>query len=265
MKFIHLTDLHICPKGHRLFDQDTSETLQTAIEDIIENHSDAAFCAITGDLTHKAEPEAYQHLKELLAPLPIPIHMTIGNHDLRAPAREALSLPTDTNGFIQTSVETEIGTLLFLDTVVEGTNEGAYCAARINWLRDALDAANGRPVWLFMHHSPFPLGMPAMDQIQLAPEDCGTIAEALKGHDVRHLFFGHYHRPVSGQWDGIPFSSHRSLMLQCLMDLEAIEEVYGIREEPQYAVCLVENGLTRVHIHDFASSAEHVSMGAPEE
>lgn len=265
MKFIHLTDLHICPKGSRLFDQDTSETLEAAIEDIIAHHSDAAFCAITGDLTHNAEPEAYRHLKDLLAPLPMPIHMTIGNHDLRAPAREILNLPTDTNCFVQTSIETEIGTLLFLDTVVEGANEGAYCAERINWLRGALKKAAGRPVWLFMHHSPFPLGMPAMDQIQLAPQDCNNIAQELKGHDVKHLFFGHYHRPVSGQWRGIPFSSHRSLMLQCALDLATADEVHGISEEPQYAVCLVEDGLTRVHLHDFSSCAKQVSMGGPED
>lgn len=265
MKIIHLTDLHVTPKGVELFGQEPAKLFDWAVKDIVNNHSDAACCVISGDLTHRAEPEAYEVLKQSLEPLPMPVHMIIGNHDLRLPATQVLGLETDPNGFVQTAVDTDFGTFLFLDTVVENSNEGAYCKQRLDWLRETLSQKSGRPIWVVMHHSPFPLGMPAMDQIQLSPHDCTAIEGAFSGHDIRHIFFGHYHRPVSGIWRGIPFTSHRSMMLQCALDLKTKDEVRGIHEEPQYAVCLIEDGLTRVHYHDFASHAATISMGHPSE
>lgn len=265
MKFIHLTDLHVTPDTARLFGQDVNANLRRAVEDIARHHSDALFCAITGDLTHDGDAEAYGVLKEILAPLKMPVHMTIGNHDVRAEAQRCLDLPVDAYGFTQIAIPSPIGTLLMLDSKDEATHGGAYCDARQAWLRDALAEHRDVPVWIFIHHPPFPLSMPAMDQIRLRDDDSRALAEVLGTHpNVRHIFFGHYHRPVSGVWQGIPFSSHRSMMLQCGLEMAGGEEIAGIFEEPQYAVVLAEPGLTRVHLHDFGCAADQVSMGAPE-
>jgi len=83
-----------------------------------------------------------------------------------------------------------------------------------------------------------------MDLIPL--EDGEGFGALLAGKDVRHLFFGHAHRTISGQWRGIPFSALPSLNHQLPLVGGSVPTVYS--EEPaMYAVVLIENDCTIVH------------------
>lgn len=71
------------------------------------------------------------------------------------------------------------------------------------------------------------------------------------------MFFGHYHRPFSGKWGEISFSSLRGINHQVKLDFKSTFEICTF-EEPQYSVVLIdenlENGEAKsicVHIHDF--------------
>lgn len=266
MKFIHLTDIHVTAPGETLFGQSPNRTLERCIDDISRAHSDADLCVITGDLTHNGTGSEYSAARNLLDRLRQRKLMLIGNHDQRGPALDHLSeLAADQNGFLQQTIQTEAGLFVLLDTKTDGTHAGSYCAARQAWLAQVLQDHCDQPIWLFMHHPPFDTGMPAMDQIAMAPDDAEAIARLVVEHaNVQHLFFGHYHRPMSGTWKGIPFSSHRSMMMQCTLDFEETDEVGGIFEEPQYAVVTIDQNMTRIHYHDFDSSAVRLSMGEPE-
>src|SRR5216683_5199096 len=44
---------------------------------------------VTGDLVDHGEPAEYDHLRLLLAPLRMPVFVIAGNHDSRAPIRQA--------------------------------------------------------------------------------------------------------------------------------------------------------------------------------
>jgi 3',5'-cyclic AMP phosphodiesterase CpdA len=169
----------------------------------------------------------------------------LGNHDDRASYRSVFG----GSGHVQHAVEREGAHLLFLDTLKgPPSSAGLYDAPRRAWLAAQLSRAAGAPVYLFMHHPPFDIGHPLMDLIKL--EDAESFAALLKGHDIRHIFFGHAHRPISGVWNGIGFSALPSLNHQLPLVGGAVPTVYS--DEPaMYAVVTLTPGMTLVHADAF--------------
>jgi 3',5'-cyclic AMP phosphodiesterase CpdA len=205
---------------------------------------------ITGDLAHRGEVGAYALLREHLARLAMPVWLIVGNHDLRANLRAVFAdAPRDGDGFVQCVVNTPVGLFILLDTLEEGQNWGSFCARRRAWLQAALRSAQQSPVFLFMHHPPFDCGIPCLDRIGL--RDGAAFAETLRGHPVRHLFFGHYHRPVTGSWRGIPFSTMRGTNHQVPLDFLTVDYVPKSHEPPAYAVVFIEAEQVTVHFHDY--------------
>ena len=103
-----------------------------------------------------------------------------------------------------------------------------------------------------MHHPPFYIGHDLMDLIKL--DDAEGFAELLAGRNIRHIFFGHAHRPISGQWRGIPFSALPSLAHQLPLKGDSVETVYS-DEPPMYAAVLIEADRTIVHADAFLNRA----------
>jgi Icc protein len=243
MKFIHFTDLHLVPAGQTLWGLNPAKRLNACLADIAEHHSDAAFVAITGDLSENGNPDTYSLLKDTLATFPLETHVILGNHDDRDNFKSVyVDYPLDQAGFVQHGFERDGRVFLFLDTLKgPPSSAGLYDADRKAWLKAELDKANGKPVYLFMHHPPFGIAHPLMDLIMLDdPED---FAALLKGHDVRHIFFGHGHRAVSGVWRGIGFSALPSLNHQLPLVGGSVETTYS-DEPPAYAVVhITEDGI----------------------
>ena len=245
MKLIHLTDLHLMPPGETLWGLDPSR-LDAALADIAAHHADADLCAITGDLTEKGDVSAYELLKQRLAQFPVETHLMLGNHDDRA---NYLQVFGGASGHVQHAVEREGAHLLFLDTLKgPPSSAGLYDAPRRGWLASALAKAAGAPVYLFMHHPPFDIGHALMDLIKL--DDAEAFAHLLTGHDIRHIFFGHAHRTISGVWNGIGFSALPSLNHQLPLVGGSVETVYS-DEPPMYAVVTIAEGMTLVHSDAF--------------
>lgn len=264
-KFVQVTDTHLVPAGRRIYGLDPLARLDACVADINAHHGDAAFCVVTGDLVDRGESRAYEALRRALDRLVLPRHLLIGNHDDRRRFRAAFpETPCDGHGFVQSAVRTPVGDFLFLDTHEPGTRAGRYCARRREWLADRLAEASGRPVFLFMHHPPFAIGLPSLDNIAL--EDPGPFAETLARHDdVRHLFLGHLHRPVSGSWRGIPFSALRGTGHQVRFDWTTVDPVPKSLEPPAYAVVLIEDGLTIVHFHDYLDRSTPIAVNEGDE
>lgn len=256
MKVIHVTDTHLVAAGEKLHGLDPLERLRLCFDDIAAHHSDADLCVLTGDLTDTGQTDAYVLLKELLAILPMPTSLMLGNHDHRQRFCDVFSNTSkDSNGFVQWSEATSEGVLLFLDTNEPGTDEGVYCEQRHEWLREQLAKYNDRPVYVFMHHPPFDIGIPDMDALRL--RNCETFAQTLAGHNnICHLFFGHVHRPISGQWQGISFSALHGTNHQVplLLNKDPDNGVFAFcQEEPLHGVALIANGMTTMHLQPFLS------------
>ena len=109
-----------------------------------------------------------------------------------------------------------------------------------------------------MHHSPFNIGIPYLDRISLR-EDAQRIQQIVSNFsNIKHLFFGHVHRPVSGSWHGIPFTTLRGTNHQVQLDLKAEDYLPISHEPPAYCVIFLELQQTTVHFHDYLDNSMYV-------
>ncbi|MEM8744944.1 MAG: phosphodiesterase [Pseudomonadota bacterium] len=251
MKIIQISDLHLVPDGQILYGLDPRERLRACIAAINEQQQDADFCVFTGDLANAGRSEAYEVLRVCLETLQVPYHLAIGNHDKRRNFLDVFpDVERDQDGFVQYALDFPGVRFLVLDTVEEGEHWGSYCARRAAWLDVELRRSDGKPVYLFMHHPPFEIGVPSQDKLRI--RDAHLFTEVVSGHpDIRHIFHGHVHRPVCGSWRGIPVSALRGTSHQVQLDLETVEPIPLCHEPPAYAMILLRHDQTIVHYHDF--------------
>ncbi len=251
MRFAQVTDLHIVPRGETLHGLEPVHRLERCVAEINRHRARLDMCLFTGDLAERGDQASYAVLREILGSLQLPYRLVLGNHDRRRAFTQVFpETPTDADGFVQHELDTDVGRFLFLDTLEEGQSPGVYCSRRRDWLAARLQAAGSRPVYLFMHHPPFNIGLPSLDRIKL--EDPDRFAAVLQAHgNIRHLFFGHVHRPLSGSWRGIPFSALPSTNHQVATDYETVQPVPFCHQPPAYAHVELENDFTLVHLHAF--------------
>jgi 3',5'-cyclic AMP phosphodiesterase CpdA len=250
MKIVQLSDLHLTLPGAELFGSSPLARLELAIDRIVADHADADFCLLTGDLADDGSDVAYAALAQALKRLSMPAYLLPGNHDSRAALRRHFpQLPADDGGFLQAALDTPSGRFLLLDTVEAGAPWGSYCASRREWLARQLVAAGDLPLYISIHHPPLALGIPSMDQFAL--RDAEALWSIIAPHRtrIRHLFFGHLHRPISGSWRGIPFSCASSPNHQVALDLTTLrgDDVPGCREPAGFAVILIDTDSVVVH------------------
>ncbi len=258
MKFIHLSDIHLLPRPQTIRGLDVCARLDAAVDSICTNFSDAEFCMVTGDLADTGDAVAYGEVRTILGRLPFPWYPLLGNHDDRAVARAVLGdARWNDDGFLQYDLDTAAGQFIALDSLTTG-DDGNLCEKRLGWLRTRLEAARnaGRDVFIFMHHVPFDIGLAWLDNIKL--ENGDDLWSLLKGFsNIRHLFFGHVHRPVHGSWRGIPFSTVRGCVHQAALLLGDYPPGF-IAENPAYAVVLVDKDKVVIHDHSFMD--EHLAI-----
>ena len=250
--FLHFTDPHLPPPGETVLGGDPAPALAAALADAAERHGPggpipASFAVFTGDLVRDGEPAAYARLREMLAGLPWPVHLLLGNHDDRGAFRAAFpDAAVDEDGFLQRAFSTPAGLCLMLDTNAPGRLEGELCDRRLRWLAARLAESTG-PVLLFLHHPPLPVGIPFMDSIALRGAD--ALWETLAPHRerVRHIFHGHLHRPIAGSWRGVPLSSVRGTAFAVSLDHRPGKAAVSHEEAPSYALARAQGEGLVVH------------------
>lgn len=222
MKIIQITDTHLMPPGETAYGLDPEAQLRAAIADILARHADADLLVITGDLCNHGDPEAYALLREILAPVPFPVRLMLGNHDDRPNFVAAFpDHPRDAAGFVQGVEDTAFGRLIFLDTHEAGVIGGIFGPDRMAFLDAALEGAGALPVTIFLHHPPMPDGIRHFRDISLHDE--GRLLARLATHapGVRHVVFGHIHIPLAGTTpEGIAFSSGQACSHRFVTDLD---------------------------------------------
>ena len=257
MKFIHLSDTHLLSYPHKIFDLNMKERLIKAIQSINKNHSDATFCAITGDITHWGESVGFEQFLSIMKKLNIPWHPIPGNHDTRNIFLQILkNLKLDDPQFIQYTIKHPEGIFLFLDTLDEGKASGILCETRLMWLKKELNKTTPESrVFILMHHAPMNVGIGALDQIKLS--NSGNFKKLIHSHpQIRHLFFGHLHRTCHGVWAGIPFSAVKATAHQTVLNLNDKPLEVANKETPGYAIVLIKGDTTIIHNHEYLTEDE---------
>ena len=250
MKLIHVSDFHLMPSGETLLGLDPATRMDACLSDIEAFHADAALVVVSGDLSETGGEDTYRILEERVRRSPLPIRLMLGNHDIRANFAAIFPEQMAENGFAQAAIDLPEGRVITLDTLDDGKVTGRLCEIRLGWLKEKLDEAKDRPVYLFMHHPPEKVHLPALDKFGLA--DPEPLFALLKAHgDIRHIFAGHLHRLVTGGWQGIPFTILRSTNHQTALDFLS-PTTSNCFEPPMYSIILAEPDSLVVHIHQFA-------------
>lgn len=224
--------------------------LNTIVDEINRLHSDAAFVVHTGDLSYHGMEPAYRAMHDILDRLVVPYHLLIGNHDDREAFKKIFTdTPVDAHGFVQYVVPTPVGAFVMLDSVAHGEEHGVLCEQRLQWLKHQLERHQAEPVYLFLHHPPFAIGVRSLDASRLKQDR--ELGAALHKHgDVRHLFYGHVHRAIAGSWRGIPTSTVPGTNHQVALYLGTDTTMIGSHEATAYGVCLVDDEHVIIHFQD---------------
>jgi len=200
-----ISDLHVKPLGELAYGRvDTASAVVRCVAKLNWLRPRPELVVVSGDLVDTGLPEEYTHLRQLLAPLEIPLALIPGNHDAREPMRVAFpeqpyAPGSDALNFALALPELDI---LLIDSIVPGEPHGELGAQTLAWLDATLAASRTRPALLFVHHPPFVTGIQHMDQMNL--RNAPTLAAVLSRHPrARLVAAGHVHRPVLTLFAGI--------------------------------------------------------------
>lgn len=263
-KALIFTDLHLVPEGETIIGLDPAERFAEGLAHALGRHPDAQHLILLGDLVHTGAQAEYARLAPLLADCPIPITVTMGNHDHRERLNATFPGALDRDGFVQSALDLGPLRLLILDTFdyenrAPLKHDGWLCETRLAWLDNELAraASEGKQVVVMCHHPPCPVGFWAMDAIGLANSD-DLLARLHAAPHVRHLICGHIHRTIHASAGGLPVSILKSPCHQIPMVLGQGTFADSVDEPGAYGILLALKDTIVVHTEDFALSTGQV-------
>lgn len=250
MLIAQISDLHIMPENELMSGVvDTAPYLERAVAHLLALDPRPDLVLATGDLVDAGRIDEYRRLRAILAPLPMPVHLIPGNHDLRDNLRAVFAdhAYLQDGAFIQYAIEDHPLRLIGLDTLVPGAAHGELCDARLDWLEARL-AESGRPTLLFMHHPPFSCGIAEFDTMGLEV-GAGRLGELVRRHpQVERILCGHVHRPVQTRWAGTLASIGPSTAHQATLDLRPDVPVTFTMDPPAVALHHWRAGSLATHL-----------------
>ena len=237
MLICQISDLHIKTSDKLSYGVvDTSSMFKRCVDHILALTVQPDILVATGDLTDGGRSDEYAHLRELLAPLSMPVYLIPGNHDHRQNLLAAFPDHTwmqQFPPFIQYAIDDLPIRILALDTVIAEQSGGALCERRFEWLQEKLAQAPERPTVILMHHPPFKTFISHMDKIGLANAE-KLKAIVSKHPQVERILCGHLHRPIQARWAGTLASTAPSPAHQVALDLREDGPSRFVMEPPGY-------------------------------
>lgn len=241
MLLAQISDIHIKPERRLAYGLVDSATMaERCVEAILKLKQRPDAVIATGDLVDLGCPEEYGLLREILAPLPMPLYLLPGNHDVRCALRA--SFPEHDylhqwQPFIQYVIEDHPLRLVALDTVIPGQGGGELCAQRLRWLDETLTKSR-RPTVVALHHPPFLTGIGHMDRLSLA--NSSGLEEVIGRHpQVERVIAGHLHRPIISRFAGTTASVCPSCAHQVALDLSPDGADHFVLEPPAFQLHLL--------------------------
>jgi Icc protein len=230
-RFVHLTDTHVMAGGGWRFrpgypEFDTEQSLRRVVEAVRALDPAPDFAVLGGDLASpdlldrsvvltSAEYEpSYWLLKDIIAGLPCPAHVLLGNHDDR-PAFNRVLLDDALAPGTPHCFSFDHGGYHFvgLDSHEPGQAPGFLDHGQLEWLREDLRQHRDQPAIAFVHHHPWPLGLEWIDGMRLRNGDELVAALREQGR-VRWLICGHVHLDQAIQREGLTMLTTPSTCLQ---------------------------------------------------
>jgi 3',5'-cyclic-AMP phosphodiesterase len=198
--------------------------LASAVEALLRLEPEPDAVIVSGDLVEGAQDREYERIKDVLAPLGMPVHVLPGNHDDRQGLHRHFGVPGEGGAPVQYAAELGPLRLLVLDSTVPGHEHGELDAGRLEWLEAELSATPERPALIAVHHPPLTTGAPAIDAIALRDEGRRALGTVLERHpQVLKVIAGHVHRTVTGDLGGRPVLAIPSTYAELRLDFRSSE------------------------------------------
>jgi len=258
MLIAQISDLHITVPDMRVAGVDTAATLTHCVERLAAMKPQPDLVLATGDLVENGTVDEYRRLREVLAPLRVPVYLIPGNHDDRGSLRVAFPdhpYIGPGNGPIDYVVDRyELG-LIALDTTIPGEAGGALDAPQFDWFERELRRMAERRVLVFLHHPPIMTGIRYMDEIALEASSAARLgAIVAREPRIERIVCGHVHRGVQALWHGTVVSICPSTAFQGILNLRGDTFDAATDEPPAYQLHYW-NG-TELVTHTVAVTAE---------
>jgi Icc protein len=199
-----ISDTHILsPESDQPAASLRAACLERCVADVNRQNPDAVI--FTGDTVQHGQPDEYARLRDLLAPLKLPLYLVPGNrddkHQLRAAFGDHAYLP-ETGDFLHYAIDAYDVRLVGLDSTLAGERKGRFCEDRQAWLEATLSAEPDRPTLLYIHHPPFDVGDHYVGGYR-RPEEAAQLADIVRCHpQVMGMICGHVHWPIACEWAG---------------------------------------------------------------
>ena len=208
-------------------DQGAGEALAAAVRAVLALDPLPDAVIVTGDLADGALGAEYERVSELLAPLPMPVHLLPGNHDDAAAVGAGYAV--------------RVGALRLVacDSTIPGRDDGEL---DLEWLAAELAREPDTPTIVAMHHPPILTGIGGLDAIGLTNREAlGGLLE--RSPQVARVIAGHVHRGAFGVIGGCGVVACPSTNLQAKLEI-GTEGFTIVREPPAFAVhALLDGGL----------------------
>ncbi len=256
-----MNDLHLLPEGEIKRGLDTAPRFAKAIDDANRLYSDADLCVFAGDITEKADPEAYTLFDRLRAPLDLPQRVMLGNHDDRNVYLAQAKAPMlDDERFVQGFDDIKGHRILMIDTSEPG-QQSLLCSWRLDWIAARLAEARAAElkVILLLHHNPCALQMP-VDTYRLGEPDRLLQVLRASGAEIIQILAGHCHITTAGSWGGYPcatISGNQHRVEPYLRGRTGQQTCFS--EPGQFAVILSDGLNCAVHFHNYIETSPVMS------
>ena len=230
---------------------DAAEAARKVVHDIANFAPSFDAVMITGDLADGGSAQDYALVKDILAPIKVPIFAIPGNHDARRGFREAFE---DTLPFAhgpKLDYETICGDvrIIALDTVIEGQVHGGLDEHQLDWLAERLAEQTQFLTLILMHHPAFPSTITTLDDMSLVGGRSRFSAIIAGFSGPLRILSGHIHRPYQTLWNGVWCAVSGGPSFQLALSLEKdAPEPPGIQEPFSYFIHKIEEA-TAMTVH----------------
>ncbi len=236
------SDLHVMAAGRNNFGVDAAAGLERCVAHLAGLDKAPDLLVASGDLVDAGTPAEYARLRELLSRVRIPLCLMPGNHDRRAPLRQAFG----DHKYLEQCGRNESGRIYYyrdvrelriiaLDSVIEGRDDGDLDEAQLHWLEALLDEQPQQAALVFLHHPPVATGFSRMDRIAVSVRSAERLGSIIASHpQVCAVLCGHVHRSAQAAWHGTLVSVCPSTAFQARLRLGAGRFEAALNEPPAY-------------------------------
>lgn len=236
-RFLHVTDLHITAPQTEDPTQQTNtvaafEKLLLAAERLKPKPE---FMVFSGDLTNIGDEASYRWLSDRLARTDIPVVMTLGNHDRRAPWHAVFpGHMKSPDGSVDHDIVLSGLHVIALDSMVPGKISGALTDEQLQYAEEMLNRHPSRPKVLAIHHPPKLNRSTTFAWASLDVDSTDRLAALIGGRNIAAVLSGHVHMNRFAIWQGVPLVINTGL--QSSIDATRTDAL-SVIEGAGFAVC----------------------------